>query len=102
MIVFTLLRLFFSSNIITGIILDSYGYFMLEVFFIICLEIALLAAAFLYVYNSVKKGMLNDSPAVRRAKQELLDQKPNATVATLADSPVAGAENDDGSKTTLA
>lgn len=56
-------------NIFTGMILDSYGYFMLEIFFIICLEIALLAAAFLYVYNSVTKGLLNDAPDVRREKQ---------------------------------
>jgi hypothetical protein len=45
---------------------------MLEIFFIVCLEIALLAAAFLYVYNSVKKGMLNDSAAIRQAKQKEL------------------------------
>lgn len=64
-----------SRNIFTGLILDSYGYFILEIFFIICLEIALLAAAFLYVYNSVKKGMLNDSPAVRKAKQDELEGK---------------------------
>lgn len=62
-------------NIFTGLILDSYGYFMLEIFFIICLEIALLAAAFLYIYNSVKKGTLNDSPAVRAAKQAELDSQ---------------------------
>jgi uncharacterized membrane protein YciS (DUF1049 family) len=43
---------------------------MLEIFFIVCLEIALLATAFLYVYNSLKKGMLNDSAVVRHAKQE--------------------------------
>ena len=69
---------------------------MLEIFFIICLEIALLAAAFLYVYNSVKEGSLNDSPAVRRAKQEQVD-KTNATVSALAaDSPVV---EDDGKST---
>ena len=57
-------------NIFTGLILDQYGYFMLEIFFIVCLEIALLATAFLYIYNSLKKGMLNDSAVVRHAKQE--------------------------------
>ncbi len=45
---------------------------MLEIFFIVCLEIALLAAAFLYIYNSLKKGVLNDSALVRHAKQEEL------------------------------
>lgn len=68
---------------------------MLEIFFIICLEIALLAAAFLYVYNSVKEGTLNDSPTARRAKQERVD-KANATVSALADSPVV---EDDGKST---
>jgi hypothetical protein len=45
---------------------------MLEIFFIVCLEIALLAAAFLYVYNSLKKGVLNDSAAIRHARHEEL------------------------------
>ncbi|CAF0916369.1 unnamed protein product [Rotaria sordida] len=59
-------------NIFTGLILDRYGYFMLEIFFIICLEMALLTVAVLYVYNTVKKGILNDSAAVRYAKRELV------------------------------
>ncbi|CAF0894574.1 unnamed protein product [Rotaria sordida] len=80
-------------NIFTGLILDSYGYFILEVFFIICLEIALLAAAFLYVYNSIKKGILNDSPSARRAKQDLLDGKTDATINAVVDSPVSPDEN---------
>ncbi len=65
---------------------------MLEIFFIICLEIALLAAAFLYVYNSVKKGTLNDSPAVRRAKQAELDGKTNTAINSLADTPTSPPE----------
>ena len=67
---------------------------MLEIFFIICLEIALLAAAFLYVYNSVKKGMLNDSPSVRRSKQGFVDEKSTATIGALADSPLSADEDD--------
>jgi hypothetical protein len=62
---------------------------MLEIFFIICLEIALLAAAFLYVYNSIKKGTLNDSPAVRLAKQAALDGTTNAAIDSLADTPLS-------------
>ncbi|CAF0855017.1 unnamed protein product [Adineta ricciae] len=80
-------------NIFTGLILDSYGYFMLEIFFIICLEIALLAAAFLYVYNSVKKGMLNDSPTVRRVKQAEIDAKTNTTINNIGES-LASSEDD--------
>jgi len=82
-------------NIFTGLILDHYGYFMLEIFFIICLEIALLAAAFLYVYNSVRKGMLNDSPAERQAKQEALEKKNNTTINAVAGSPISPDENDE-------
>jgi len=67
---------------------------MLEIFFIICLEVALLAAAFLYVYNSVKKGMLNDSPAVRRVKQAELDAKTNSTINSVVDSPISPTEDD--------
>ena len=72
--------MFSFRNIFTGLILDAYGYFLLEIFFIICLEIALLAAAFLYVYNSVKKGMLNDSPAVRQPKLDDFNKNPYQTV----------------------
>jgi hypothetical protein len=74
---------------------------MLEIFFIICLEIALLAAAFLYVYNSVKKGMLNDSPAVRRAKLDEIDRKTNTVIDALAvDAPLS--PDEDTSKVSLA
>ncbi len=45
---------------------------MLEIFFIICLEIALLAVVVLYFYNSRNKGMLNDSAVIRHAKKEEL------------------------------
>ncbi|CAF1059338.1 unnamed protein product [Adineta ricciae] len=86
-------------NIFTGLILDSYGYFMLEIFFIICLEIALLAAAFLYVYNSVKKGMLNDSPAVRRVKQAEIDAKTNTVVNNNGESPVSSEDDNKVSNT---
>jgi len=90
-------------NIFSGLILDSYGYFMLEIFFIICLEIALLAAAFLYIYNSLKNGMLNDSPAVRRAKQELakinsdISAEPSSTngIKSLVNNPLSSDDDDD-------
>ncbi|CAF1189399.1 unnamed protein product [Didymodactylos carnosus] len=62
-------------NIFTGLILDAYGYFLLEIFFIICLEVALLAAAFLYIWNSVKKGILNDSTAERKLKAAQEEQE---------------------------
>lgn len=55
-------------NIFTGMILDSLGYFILEVFFICCLEIALLAGGGLYLYNSYTNGPLNDRPSIRDAK----------------------------------
>lgn len=77
----------FFRNIFTGLILDNYGYFMLEVFFIICLELALLAAAALYIYNSAKKGTLNDSPAVRAAKLAELEGPTNSTINAIAGSP---------------
>ncbi len=69
---------------------------MLEIFFIICLEIALLAAAFLYVYNSIRKGTLNDSPAVRKAKQDALDGKTETDTAinNLTDTPLSPDEDD--------
>lgn len=74
-------------NIFTGLILDNYGYFMLEIFFILCLELALLAAAALYIYNSVKQGTLNDSPAVRAAKEAEREGQTNSAINALVDSP---------------
>jgi hypothetical protein len=68
---------------------------MLEIFFIICLEVALLAAAFLYVYNSIKNGTLNDSPAVRLAKKAVLDENANAIVNTVVDTPLSPDEDDE-------
>jgi hypothetical protein len=70
---------------------------MLEMFFIVCLEIALLAVGALYVSNSLKNGMLNDSVAVRHKKRkELLkmpsiDQDPPSQELTkaIAPAPVA-------------
>ena len=87
----------FPRNIFTGLILDRYGYFMLEIFFIVSLEIALLAATVLYVYDSRKKGMLNDSAVVRHAKQERLQKMPSVNqeppsqelVTVIAPTPVA-------------
>jgi hypothetical protein len=67
---------------------------MLEIFFIICLEIALLAAAFLYVYNSVKKGTLNDSPAVRRAKEAEIEAQTNSTINAVTDTPLSHDDDD--------
>ena len=66
---------------------------MLEIFFIICLEVALLAAAFLYVYNSVKKGLLNDSPAIRRAKQDEIDGKTTTPIRNIPDSSLSPDED---------
>ncbi|CAF0745450.1 unnamed protein product [Didymodactylos carnosus] len=82
-------------NIFTGLILDSYGYFLLEIFFIVSLEIALLAAAFLYIWNSIKGGVLNDSTSVRGKRLEEIQSKRvssrsvnstiNALVSTTSD-----------------
>lgn len=48
---------------------------MLEIFFIVCLDVALLATALLYVWNSVKKGKCNDSAAIQIAEQHELENK---------------------------
>lgn len=60
---------------------------MLEIFFIICLEIALLASAFLYIYNSVKQGILNDSPAIRRERLKELEAKTDSNETSPTGSP---------------
>lgn len=68
---------------------------MLEIFFIVCLEIALLAAVLLYIYNSRRKGLLNDSPAKRNVKRK--EQELQEMHTTKQESSSCDDENEDGS-----
>ncbi|KAL1260151.1 hypothetical protein QQF64_007978 [Cirrhinus molitorella] len=51
-----------------GSILDLKGYLFLEVFFIACLCLALLAVVLLYLYDYYKEGDLNLSASTRASR----------------------------------
>ncbi|XP_074183123.1 lysosomal dipeptide transporter MFSD1 isoform X7 [Rhinolophus sinicus] len=53
------------SSIIAGMILDTRGYLFLEVFFIACVSLSLLAVVFLYLVNRAQGGNLNYSARQR-------------------------------------
>ncbi|KAJ2953687.1 hypothetical protein O0L34_g1304 [Tuta absoluta] len=51
--------------LLAGMIVDKYGYLMLEMFFLGCLFISLIAAVIIYVIDSANNGVLNLSPSAR-------------------------------------
>ncbi|XP_038222171.1 major facilitator superfamily domain-containing protein 1-like [Zerene cesonia] len=53
--------------IFAGMIVDKYGYLMLEMFFLGCLFIALIAAVLIYILDSANSGVLNLSTHEREA-----------------------------------
>lgn len=53
--------------IFAGIIVDKYGYLMLEMFFLGCLFVSLIAAVLIYIMDSANNGTLNLSPSQREA-----------------------------------
>ncbi|XP_076824533.1 lysosomal dipeptide transporter MFSD1-like [Clavelina lepadiformis] len=55
---------------VSGLILDSSGYFMLEIFFCICVSAALIATLLLYFVDVVKSCDLNLSARKRKEKSD--------------------------------
>ncbi|XP_050361562.1 major facilitator superfamily domain-containing protein 1-like [Nymphalis io] len=53
--------------ILAGAIVDKYGYLMLEMFFLGCLFVSLIAAVLIYILDSANNGILNLSPSMRDA-----------------------------------
>ncbi|XP_047516198.1 major facilitator superfamily domain-containing protein 1-like isoform X2 [Pieris napi] len=53
--------------ILAGVVVDKFGYLMLEMFFLGCLFIALIAAVLIYIVDSANSGVLNLSPQEREA-----------------------------------
>lgn len=53
--------------IAAGVIVDKYGYLMLEMFFLGCIFISLIAAVFIYIIDSANNGILNMSPNMRES-----------------------------------
>ncbi|ESN93636.1 hypothetical protein HELRODRAFT_115505 [Helobdella robusta] len=54
------------ATILAGVIVDSYGYIMLEIFFQLCLCAALLFTIILYIIDRTRGGRINLSARVRR------------------------------------
>ncbi|XP_076435777.1 lysosomal dipeptide transporter MFSD1-like [Babylonia areolata] len=59
-------------SLVAGLIVDSKGYLVLEVFFMVWLCIALIAGVLLYLTDVAKGGMLNMGA---RARKEMLDRE---------------------------
>ncbi|XP_021515300.1 major facilitator superfamily domain-containing protein 1 [Meriones unguiculatus] len=55
--------------ILAGMILDTRGYLLLEVFFIACVSLSLLAVVFLYLVNRARGGNLNYSTKQREEEK---------------------------------
>lgn len=52
-------------SLLTGMIVDKFGYFMLEMFFLGCLFVSLIASVLIWVVDSANKGTLNMTPTER-------------------------------------
>lgn len=61
--------------IIAGAIVDSKGYLVLEVFFLVCLCVSLIAAVLLYLIDATKGGKLNLSAKERHRIKEKEDEE---------------------------
>ena len=55
---------------VAGIISDKYGYLYLELFFVICVSIALIASCLLYVLDAGSGGTLNLTRKERQAVED--------------------------------
>ncbi|XP_071084456.1 lysosomal dipeptide transporter MFSD1-like isoform X1 [Haliotis cracherodii] len=62
-------------SLVAGIIVDSKGYLILEVFFMAWLCMALIAAVFLYLVDATRGGKLNMSSKKRHQEAEALKEK---------------------------
>lgn len=58
-------------TIVAGKIVDAKGYLVLEVFFLACLFVALIAAVVLYLVDAAKGGLLNMSAVHRKKLNEI-------------------------------
>jgi len=80
-------------SIVTGVIVDRAGYLMLEVFFLMCLCVTLIAGILLYTIDSGSGGRLNKSAWARRRlekkekeEKEEKEQRLAAAKSALLDS----------------
>ncbi|KAG6459317.1 hypothetical protein O3G_MSEX011324 [Manduca sexta] len=71
--------------ILAGMIVDSYGYLMLEMFFLGCLFISLVAAVLIYIIDSANNGVLNMSPEMRDNVKIHTSSDNSAETANLLD-----------------
>ncbi|GJQ70395.1 hypothetical protein Trydic_g22824 [Trypoxylus dichotomus] len=61
-------------SILTGIVVDRYSYFWLEIFFLGWLAVALVASVCVCILNASQKRTLNMSPKQREEHQQIGDQ----------------------------
>jgi len=81
-------------SIMTGAIVDHAGYLMLEVFFLMCLCVTLIAGILLYTIDSVSDGPLNKSAwARRRLEEEREEEEQRLAAAKNAPSSAINTRN---------
>ncbi|XP_041985206.1 major facilitator superfamily domain-containing protein 1-like [Aricia agestis] len=80
--------------ILTGMIVDAYGYLMLEMFFVGCLFIALIAAVLIYIVDSANNGVLNMTIAEREALKPETTESNTEETANLLDNESSQDEGD--------
>lgn len=59
-------------SMVSGMIVDNGGFFMLELFFIGCLIIALIATIVIWLYDSSTGGNLNMTPCQRGQRSTVM------------------------------
>lgn len=69
--------------ILSGIIVDKYGYLMLEMFFMACLFVTLITAVLIYIMDSASNGVLNMSPHMRESTKPQTRTRENDETANL-------------------
>lgn len=72
-------------SLLCGIIVDKKGYLILEVFFLACLSIALIAAVALYLIDQAKVLNLNLSATVRLRMEQAIEEEEREKVERLGD-----------------
>ncbi|XP_072936747.1 lysosomal dipeptide transporter MFSD1-like [Epargyreus clarus] len=79
--------------ILAGVIVDKYGYFMLEMFFLTCLLLSLIAAVAIYIVDALGTGILNMSTTKRDNLKDLPVN--NEETANLLDNEVGSSDQEE-------
>ncbi|RZB39821.1 major facilitator superfamily domain-containing protein 1 [Asbolus verrucosus] len=83
-------------TIVTGTVVDHFGYTGLEIFFIICLSVALFTTILLWLLDMREGGMLNMTPGTRRQHQQKILSAEESDKEALLDGEASTSNENDG------